>query len=199
MIAAALALLVVLTLAVLWILQRTIRVAPSSPQSPVAWLDDAVWKTLREDRLMRRALVKEPQVVFADDSDRARAPHGGGGRAALALPRARSFYAHELARLRAQPSVRQAVWPICCGQLATLCYAQGRGTSLAEIEAVGPLDHAYLEEEIRGWGSPQSFAERGWGEILAQMRAGTHTGEGINIFHCRCCGAFYVASCAPNA
>ena len=97
---------------------------------------------------------------------------------------------------------RSPSWPVCCSQLGVLLHSQGKGIPLSELESEnGPLDQAFLENELRTWGGPQAEVEgyfaKGWTDILMQIRAGTHSGQGINFFRCDNCKRIYIGSCSP--
>ncbi len=98
--------------------------------------------------------------------------------------------------------LRSPCWPICCSELSVLVYSQGKGISLHHLESEhGPLDQAFLENELKTWGGPKAKLEEyfveGWSSILAQIRAGTHSGQGINFFRCENCNRLYIGSCSP--
>ena len=97
---------------------------------------------------------------------------------------------------------RSPSWPVCCSQLAVLVHSQGKGISLIELEReYGALDRSFLENELRTWGGPQAEIEdyfsKGWTDVLEQIRAGSHSGEGINFFRCSRCDRIYIGSCSP--
>jgi hypothetical protein len=209
----AVALALVGSLGLLWILQRTERRAPAPSRSPVPWLADPVWRRLnpagyaaRRAALVGPALgtaVVRPSVIPVTDDDRDRAPVLPEPRGAV--PPAGTVD-EQLRRLRDTPGsgrIHSPVWPYCCERLATLIACQDGGERLAEIEAsAGPLDRAFLDGELDGWGGPgadrAALERQGWSAVLAGMRDGTHTGQGIAIYCCRACGRVYVASCAPG-
>src|SRR5690606_34191293 len=93
------------------------------------------------------------------------------------------------------------LWPICCGQLATLINAQGEGIDICEIEAAyGPLDRAYLEYHIHPVARVKPKARRRFeAQVSKDLRDMRRWGSfsGMLIFKCRSCGRHYVSSCTP--
>jgi hypothetical protein len=196
-------------------MRKTSEPLPPVP-SPVAWVSDQVWTWWARD-LDPDALappITEPEVIVVTDADRARAPVG---RPLSFGPAPEPGTVDELRRrLLSTPRLSNrgtecATWPVCCQRLSTLIWNEGMGPSLAELEAAGPLDRAYLEEEIRtGWGSPEAVAQglrEGYGPALRALRSkpgffallfgAVAGGDGINVFQCRTCGRLYVGSCHP--
>jgi len=211
--AAIVAVTVVVTFSILVILQRLDRGAPRAPGSPVPWIADGVWRTLNPEGLAQRsvallghalgAAVIHPTLIAVGDEDRRRAPihrsPGGAVPPAGTIDQQRT----RLAQTPGRGKIHSPVWPYCCERLATVIACQGGRAELAAIEgASGPLDRAYLDGELDTWGGPgadrSAFKAQGWGAVLAGMREGTHSGEGISIYCCRACGRVYVASCAPG-
>jgi hypothetical protein len=170
--------------------------------SPVPWLADEVWRAWNptagapEDA---QCPIQEPRVVRVTEEDRARAPtypvpHGAP------VPPPGSLDEHR-ARLHSTPGfgygVELQVWPVCCDRLATLLDQDFR-----EIERVtGPLDRAFLEQEIREDWPADSLAQnlaQGFGPILADARArGLGRVDGVNVLQCRGCGRVYLGSYHP--
>ena len=201
----------VLTFAILlWLKHFGPAPAADVPRSPVPWLSDAVWRDLHPRGYLSRrgaggrALIFSPDLVQTTEADRVRAPLAPDALDPGELPPE-----DELASLRqhllgtpGSGTINLAVWPVCCRRLATLISRQGRGQRLDDIESyVGSLDRAFLEGELIRWGGPGAdqapMFQKGWSEVLGQMRLGEHTGIGIHVYHCRHCHRVYVASCAP--
>lgn len=199
----------VVTFATLMFLRRASdRDTRGEERSPVPWLSDVVWRQMNPQGFLARRqaglsgpVVRNPDVTEVSDDDRRRAPlmpaHGD------CSPEGDRDAQH--ARLLGTPgagSINSPVWPWCCRRLATLVSRHGGGDALARIEAhAGALDRAYLDAELRSWGGPEAdiegYRKLGWSGVLEQMRSGEHSGEGINVFHCRACGRVYVASSGP--
>jgi len=205
------AVVLLITFATLISIQRM--TPPEPPQatgSPVAWVADEVWQRLNPSGFLARRVVAVqpgpvvigPHMTPATRDDHLRVPQMLV-RSDAEIPPTGSL-AEQRARLLKTPGggqIKSAVWPVCCDRLGTLISCQ-QNDALAGIEQVaGPLDRAFLAEELNSWGGPNadvsSFRDHGWREVLSRMRTGAHSGMGINIFQCRACGRLYVASCAP--
>lgn len=207
--AVASAVLLGFTFFVLLILQRVgpTRARSEETTSPVPWIADSVWRRLYRPlgahRVAPRPVVVRPELIAVEDSDRERAPTLARA-ANERLPPAGALEAQRrrLLQLKGSGGIHAPVWPVCCERLATLISAQGGKEVLDAIESqAGPLDRAFLDAELRSWGGPEAdvdaFRRVGWSDVLAGIRRGEHTGQGVNIFHCRACERVYVASCAP--
>ncbi len=209
LIAAATVLL--LTFATLFFLQRlTPPELPPAVESPVGWIADEVWLRLNPSGFLARRVVAvqpgpvviDPHLTPAVRDDHLRVPQMLVRSDAEMPPTGTIDEQRE--RLLTTPGagqIKSAIWPVCCDRLGTLISCQ-QNDLVAEIEAsAGPLDRAFLCEELNSWGGPnadvESFRDAGWSEVLGRMRSGAHSGMGINIFQCRACGRIYVASCAP--
>lgn len=175
--------------------------------SPVPWIADEVWTCWIDPRAAQpyRETLVSPSVISVSDDDRQRAARESGD-VYRASPRlepedaARCF-----AALAGTPSSHATIfsplWPICCGQLATLVNAQGEGIDICEIEAAyGPLDRSYLDYLLHPAARSRPKARRRFearvSKDLQEMRRLGSFG-GILIFKCRACGRHYLSTCVP--
>lgn len=189
----------------LWDRLRGRRAQGPVESSPVPWLSDPVWSAWpHEPGKKWRCPVERPWVLAVWDSDRERAPRWPVPEGAT-VPEPGSV-ADNTALLATTPGTgrgtRSPVWPVCCERLSTLIWNEGVGPSIPEIEAaVGPLDRAYLEQEVlTEWGPPEhapALLEQGFGPTLERIRRGKLDKSGVNLFQCRSCGRLYLASCKP--
>jgi hypothetical protein len=191
-----------------WIQFQEDKADSRPPGSPVPWVSDDAWRALSTGgppRLIGQLTptIVGPDLVRVTPGDLARIPGGvppkEPGAQALPLEGLR----RPLLGTTGPFQLHSPVWPVCCNTLGTLINSQGRGIPLATVEArVGPLDQAYLENELAGWGGagadPASYFKRGWSEVLEGIRGGSHTGQGINLFQCTRCERHFVASCSPG-
>ncbi|MEZ4270279.1 MAG: hypothetical protein R3C68_02215 [Myxococcota bacterium] len=209
MLVTAMVLLVAIAMLVLLWMRRGGSRAQGQVKSPVPWISDDVWQGLFPQGFLGRRnltagkLIVNPDPIEATDADRSRAPVAPIPEGVQPSPRGTLASLRKLLQSLPGPqSIRSAVWPICCGRLGTLISRQGGRKQLAHIESIaGPLDQAYLEREIDDWGGPetdtQTLKDKGWSDVLAGIRRGEHSGQGVNIFQCRGCGRVYVASSGP--
>ena len=204
---AGFAVLVLSSLTVLWVLQRCAPEPDRAQGAPVSWLADSVWRRLQPFQtrwLVGSVLVRSPTLTSANGQDHERVPRLSLKPGLPVPPEMKAQPAlRALATMTGPSMICQPVWPYCCNRLATLISWQGGAADLTRIEQeAGPLDQAFLAEEFASWGGgaeeQERFYQAGWSEVLAMMRSGRHSGQGVNIFQCRACGRIYVASCAPS-
>jgi hypothetical protein len=89
---------------------------------------------------------------------------------------------------------------VCCERLCTLIWNEGVGPDIVALELeLGPLDRAYVEQEVlTEWGPPEharALLDQGFGPALERIRRGKVSASGVNLFQCRACGRLYLASC----
>ncbi len=209
MAAIALMLLIILAFTTIKWIQRQEDRADSQPVgSPVPWIGNDAWRGLCTGSLPRligqlTPTIQGPDLVQVTPGDLARIPGANPpGEPSTSAPPLESLR-HLLLGTTGPFQLHNPLWPVCCNTLGTLVNSQGRGTPLTTLEAqAGPLDQAYLENELAGWGGagadPTPYFERGWSEILEGIRERSHTGQGINLFRCARCDRHYVASCSPG-
>ena len=179
-------------------------------RSPFPWLSDDIWSGLERQegpflppRRDARGTIVSPQLTLATDADRARIPKHPLVQDLPVPPESTGTeHREQLIQTKAIGQLRMPVWPVCCNRLSTLINFQGIGRPLADIESeAGPLDQAFLERELRGWGGPtadnQEILATGWRDVLADIRNGNHDYQGMAFYQCRACGRYYVASCQP--
>ena len=210
----AVILLMLTALGSLKLLQALDKRSEARPKSaPIPWIRDPVWTALvRPDHASPfqlrnladnpRETIRNPQLLEVTPGDLQRIS-GPAAPCAAPLEQSRlSALRRALLSTRGPFALRSPVWPICCATLSTLVHSQGKGVSLSALEnQTGPLDQAFLEKELQGWGGPNADLEatfrRGWGGVLEEIRTGLHSGAGINLFRCGTCQRHYVASCSP--
>ena len=181
--------------------------------TPIPWIHPALLKALPQEKLpfkeRRFNLNKQPQAVLEPQLLEVTAWDWERISGTIPPDHHQKVHPNDWAKLENQlletagPFVlRSPCWPICCSQLAVLLSSQGKGISLKDLESEnGPLDQAFLENELKTWGGPKAKLEeyfsQGWSGILAEIREGAHSGQGINIFRCENCKRLYIGSCSP--
>lgn len=168
-----------------------------SNATPVAWIGGYAWSQ-RNDAARygdlgtyesraddnAAALVEDADPLLVDDQRRKSAPRLPIDRT-LPVPSAgeRGDWVEALART---PDVvafwNPARWPVCCARLGVLVVVNPTSAELRHIEEIaGPLDDASLE--------PNEAPV--WLEGIVAIRRNAANSVGINLFHCRSCGALY--------
>ena len=179
--------------------------------SPVAWVSDAVWSRWMWDRQFADltneqewVTFPEPRIYPATEGDLVRV-HPARVPQDARLPPPGSVEAHRRLLESTPPAlgVQAPSWPVCCDRLATLIHDQGTGCKVNEIEAqTGPLDRAYLEQEVRNDWCTRTAAELeqalllGYRDELECIRR-QGAADGVIFHQCRACGRVYVGSCHP--
>jgi len=191
------------TLIVLKILQRI----DPGVRSPLPWIGHAVWKQLvsgRRSALQSRAavLVEHPTVLSVNKDDLSRSPiiRVGGGKYAPVQNKQDAYLL--LTTQKGRGEIMNPVWPLCCEGLTTLVGHHVSKESLGRFEAdAGPLDHAFIAEELHEWATTDGEREQvmllGFSQILADIRMEKHSGMGVNVFRCARCTHAFIASCGP--
>jgi len=210
----ALTVLFLLSFIIILAVQRLGSPAPKSGSQPVTpWIDLKVSKELSPEVLPLKArqlsplgkpqTILDPELIEVSPWDWERIP---GKRPIETHQSPSASQLRELKRdlISTECSfvLRSPAWPVCCEQLGVLIHSQGHGISLAQLESeCGPLDQAFLENELKTWGGPgadlQTYFNQGWSEILTQIREGTHSGQGLNFYRCQACHRVYISSCSP--
>lgn len=174
--------------------------------SPVPWIADQVWDCWNphgSECVDGRAPVEEPQLEPVAKADLLRVPRKSVSVDPALLP-PRGIPEQQRALLEESPksacSTFCPVWPICCERLTTLVNSQGAGLGRLELEALGPLERAYLETEFqysaRVSRTTREQYEAGLSQLLDELKQKGAV-DGLNVFQCRTCGRSYVASCHP--
>jgi hypothetical protein len=76
--------------------------------------------------------------------------------------------------------------------------SSGAGYELREIEReAGNLEGVLLESHVEDGGGDLLELLQDWTHVLAEIRSGRNSGDGVNLFWCRMCGRVYGAYSEP--